>query len=240
MGAHYTYLNAITHDTEIQKAITGLIVGSALLVFGVLASTKIRSGASRAAHIVPKKFSLVSFADFLISSFISYHDSIAGKENRKYMSLSATAFFFIFFSNLLGLIPGFPAATSLVWINVGIALVVFISFNLYGIFSQGFIHYMKHFAGPVWWLAWFMFPLEIISTCLRILTLNLRLYWNISADHIVLGVFTDLTKFIVPVVFYGLGTFVCFMQAFVFATLTIVYISLATQHGHGEESHAHH
>ena len=80
-----------------------------------------------------------------------------------------------------------------------------------------------------------MFVIEILSVSMRVLTLNLRLYWNMTADHTVLSIFTDLTKFIVPVVFYGLGTFVCFMQAFVFSTLTMVYILLATQHE--EEEH---
>jgi F-type H+-transporting ATPase subunit a len=57
-----------------------------------------------------------------------------------------------------------------------------------------------------------------------------------TADHIVLGIFTDLTKFVVPVVFYALGSFVCFMQAFVFTVLTMVYIFLAVDHG-DEDSH---
>jgi F-type H+-transporting ATPase subunit a len=89
----------------------------------------------------------------------------------------------------------------------------------------------------VWWLAFLIFPLEILGTFLRILTLNLRLYWNISADHIVLGLFTDLVPVVVPVIFLALGTFVCFMQAFVPTILTMIYILLATQHEEGEEHH---
>jgi F-type H+-transporting ATPase subunit a len=133
--------------------------------------------------------------------------------------------------NLIGLIPGMVSPTTTVSVNVAIALIVFLSFNYYGIREQGLVNYLKHFAGPVWWLAPLLFPLEILSAVLRVLTLNLRLYWNITADHIVLGVFTELTKYVVPVIFYGLGTFVCFMQAFVFTTLTMVYIFLAVDHG---------
>jgi F-type H+-transporting ATPase subunit a len=77
--------------------------------------------------------------------------------------------------------------------------------------------------------------LEVMGTFLRILTLNLRLYWNVSADHVVLGVFTDLVPVLAPIVFYVLGTFVCFMQAFVPTILTMIYIMLATQHEEGEE-----
>ena len=94
---------------------------------------------------------------------------------------------------------------------------------------------MKHFAGPVWWLAWFILPLELFGTVLRILTLNLRLYWNITADHVVLGIMSELVPFVVPVIFYALGTFVCFMQAFVPTVLTMIYIMLATQHEEGEQ-----
>lgn len=235
MAAHYTYLNTVTHDQNLQKVIGAFFVAALLLVLGSLAAGCVRSKEGREKHIVPGKFSLTSLFDFILSAFISYHDSIAGKANRKYASLSATVFLFIFTSNMLGLVPGFPAITTTVWVNVAMALVVFASFNIYGIREHGFVNYMKHFAGPVWWLAWFLFPLEIVSTCLRVLTLNLRLYWNISADHMVLAAFTDLFSYVVPVIFYVLGTFVSFMQAFVFTTLTIVYIFLAVQHG--EEEH---
>lgn len=233
--AHFTYLDAVTHDGDVQKVITAIGVGTLLLVTGFLASAPIRNAAGRAKHIVPTRASITALFDFIFSAFIKYHDSIAGPTNRRYASISLTAFLFIFFSNLVGLVPGVPALTTTVWVNVGMALVVFFAFNYYGIRAHGLVNYIKHFAGPAWYLAWFIFPLEILSTCLRVLTLNLRLYWNITADHIVLGVFTDLTSYVVPVLFYALGTFICFMQAFVFTTLTIVYIFLAVQHS--EEEH---
>ena len=116
------------------------------------------------------------------------------------------------------------------------ALVVFLLFNWAGVREQGVLSYLKHFCGPVIFVAPLVFPLEILSTCLRILTLNMRLYWNISADHLVLATFTDLTKYVVPVAFYAMGAFVCFMQAFVFGTLTMIYILFAVQH---EEEEGH-
>jgi F-type H+-transporting ATPase subunit a len=85
-------------------------------------------------------------------------------------------------------------------------------------------------------MAPFMFVLEIFSISLRILTLNLRLYWNIKADHVVVSTFTDLLGHGLPAGFYVMGTFVSFMQAFVFTTLTMVYILLASQHDE-EEAH---
>ena len=78
-----------------------------------------------------------------------------------------------------------------------------------------------------------IFLVEIFGLLLRPVTLNLRLYWNVTADHLVLGIFTDqLVKGFGLLGFplYALGTFVAFMQAFIFTTLTIVYILFATQH----------
>ena len=173
--------------------------------------------------------------DFFMEAFVSYHDSVLGKHNRKHVPFTGSIFFFLLFANLLGLVPGMAAATTTVWVNVAIALTVFCYFNYWGIKEHGFWNYIKHFGGgtPLW-IAWFIFVVEIVSTCMRVLTLNLRLYWNISADHLVLGAFTEMTKLVIPCAFYALGTFVSFMQAFVFATLTMIYILLATQH---EEAH---
>ena len=86
---------------------------------------------------------------------------------------------------------------------MALALTVFLLFNIYGIKENGLGGYSKHLGGPFWtkymWpLAIFFFALETLSITLRILTLNLRLYWNIKADHMVLEVFTDMTKLIVP------------------------------------------
>jgi F-type H+-transporting ATPase subunit a len=173
--------------------------------------------------------SLFGVFDLFIEAFVKYHDNILGKSNRKYISFSASIFLFVFLSNLLGLFPGMAAITTTVWVNVAIALVVFIYFNAKGIEVNGWIGHLKHFCGPLWWLAWFMFPIELLGAVLRILTLNLRLYWNINADHLVLGIFTDQFK-IMGSFFYGLGLFVSFMQAFIFTTLTMVYILLSVQH----------
>ena len=251
MAVHYTYLNPIISDPNWQKVVIAVGLGALLVALGRIATAPIRSGRDSAALIIPKPgFSLFNLFDVLVGAFIGYFDSIMGKENRRYAPLCGTMFFFIFFSNLLGLIPGMPSATTTVWVNVAMALVVFVSFNWYGIREQGIGSYLKHFCGPILVLAPILFPIEILSTCLRILTLNLRLYWNISADHIVLGVFTDLAQqlpmpvyilggFLIPVCFYLLGAFVAFMQAFVFTTLSMIYIQMAVAHEHEHEG-AHH
>ncbi len=239
MEGHFTWFKDIparihsntAHFADTEKLFLAVLVSLVLLLAAKKATRLLRTEDDIEMSIVPGGGGfLYRFFDILVENFTKYHDSILGKENRHYIPFTGSVFVFLLFSNLLGLIPGFAAITTSVWVNVGIALVVFFCFNWYGIRAHGAMGYFKHFMGPVWWLAPFIFCLEIASTLMRILTLNLRLYWNITADHIVLDTSIQLTKVIVPIIFYGLGTFVCFMQAFVFATLTMVYILLATQH----------
>jgi F-type H+-transporting ATPase subunit a len=100
-------------------------------------------------------------------------------------------------------------------------------------------NYFKHFAGPLWYLSVLIFPIEIISTCIRPISLSLRLYGNMFGDHMVLSIFSGLAPAIIPIVFLTLGLLVCFIQAYVFTILSMVYISLATAH-HDHAEHAHH
>lgn len=237
----YTYLGHISGNPDVQKFIVGLAVGGVLLGLGLRAASSLKDSAALRGAVIPsKRANLSGVFDLFIEAFVKYFDSVLGKERREFLPFCASVFFFILAANLLGLVPGMPAATTTVWLNVGMALVVFIAFNWIGIREQGLIGYLKHFCGglhywPMVLIGIVVFALEILSTCLRILTLNMRLYWNISADHIVLGTFTSLTKYGVPVLFYAMGTFVCFMQAFVFGTLTMIYIFFVVQHE--EEGH---
>ena len=255
-SAHYTYLDHVlpqmengvhlSHMTSVQQVTTALIVATGMIALGTVLTGRLKTVEGTESAIVPnKKINLFGWCDFLMEAFIGYHDSLLGKSGRKHAPFTASIFFFIFGLNLLGLIPGMPAATATVWLNVAMALVVFIYFNFFGVKVQGAGNYLKHFMGPLYKGGWlllglFMFALEMLSISMRVLTLNLRLYWNITADHIVLSEFTHLLSFDLPFptfiasVFYVLGTFVSFMQAFVFTTLTMVYILLATQH---EEDH---
>ena len=92
--------------------------------------------------------------------------------------------------------------------------------------------YLKHFLGPVLWLAPLLLVIEIATHVFRPISLALRLRGNIMGDHVVLGVFSNLVPYLLPVIFYGLGVFVAFVQAFVFCLMTMVYISLSTAHDH--------
>jgi F-type H+-transporting ATPase subunit a len=150
--------------------------------------------------------------------------------------LFGTFFIFILLGNLLGLVPGFTPPTADFNITFGLGVASFLAYNAIGIQAQGLVEYLKHFAGPIWWLAVLMVPLELIDNLVRPVSLALRLFGNMTGDHLVLEIFTDLTKVAVPVLFYMLGAFVSLIQAFVFTLLTVIYVSLAMGH-HGAEHH---
>lgn len=90
--------------------------------------------------------------------------------------------------------------------------------------------------GPVLWLAPLIFVIEIISHVIRPLTLALRLRFNMEGDHMVLAAFTDLTYVVIPVIFLFLGTFIAFIQAYVFTILSLVYVKLAIE-SHDHDGH---
>jgi F-type H+-transporting ATPase subunit a len=131
----------------------------------------------------------------------------------------------------MALLPGMPVATSNLNITLGCALVVFILFNLFGLQQNGWA-YIKHLAGPAWYLAILVFPIELISLCVRPVTLAVRLMLNMSVDHLILGIFAGLVALVVPIPFMVLGCLVVLIQTLVFTLLTTIYISLATEHEH--------
>jgi len=145
--------------------------------------------------------------------------------------LLATLFTFILFANLIGLLPGFTPPTGNLGTTFGLGVVSFVVYNYLGFREHG-VSYLEHFIGPVIWLAPLMVIVEVLSHVFRPVSLAIRLFGNMFADHLVLGIYTDLTKLVIPVAFYVLGAFVCVLQAFVFTILSTVYIALAVAHDH--------
>jgi len=181
------------------------------------------------ANISFNNFFQVIGLDFLFDIF----ENIFGSRERakKYFPLLAGSFFFILFLNLLGVIPGFLPPTGTLNTTLAFGILIFVLYNYYGFKEHG-ISYLKQFAGPVLFLAPLMIIIEIISHLVRPLSLSLRLFMNITGDHMVLGVFTNLTHLIIPAIFVGLGIFVSFLQAFIFTVLSAIYIALAEAHTH--------
>jgi F-type H+-transporting ATPase subunit a len=183
--------------------------------------------------LVPdSKLTFRNFFELVAESLYNMTESVLGRHDaEKYFPVIGSLFVFIFVSNLAGLIPGFLPPTDNLNVTLALGIVVFFYFMALGFKEHG-IAYLKHFVGPVWWLFFLMIPIEIISTLIRPVSLAFRLRGNISGDHMVLALFSNMTPVLVPVIFYGLGLFVSFVQAFVFCLLTMVYVQLATAHDH--------
>jgi len=154
-----------------------------------------------------------------------------GQDGVQYMGYFGTIFLFILTANLIGIVPCFESPTQNPSVTAGCALATFVYYNLMGIQAHCF-KYPLHFAGPVWWLAPLMLPIEIISHLARCLSLTVRLYANMFAGDQVTTVFLRLTFFLVPVVFMGLHIFVGLIQAYIFMLLTMVYVGGAVAHEH--------
>ena len=132
---------------------------------------------------------------------------------------------FIFLCNIFGLFFFLQPPTSNINTTFALSITAFLYYNWQGIRAQGLLHYIKHFAGPVWWLAPLMFPIELIGNFARILSLGMRLFGNILGEHTATGIFMGLVPLIVPWPMMGLGIFGALLQTFVFIMLTMVYIS---------------
>jgi len=223
----------------------------------ILFALKARGALAKAQDSIVPAAELGSrnIAELLVQLVVSQSDQIIGKQGRKYVPFFATFFFLILFSNLMGLLPGFGSPTANLNTTVGLALCSFIGYNVIGVREQG-ANYFKHFIGPMTSLPGsslisklaflplllisviFFFILEAFSHGFRPVSLSLRLFGNMMGDHEVIGAFIGLTKLVVPVAFYAMGTLVSVIQAFVFTLLSMIYVALAISHGHDEE-HGH-
>ena len=140
--------------------------------------------------------------------------------------------FFILISNLLGLVPGFESPTGASpTVPLGCAICAFVYYQTQG-FKHAGIAYLKHFAGPMWWLAPLMIPIEIISHLARMLSLTIRLYANMFAGDMVTLVFFSLVPIGVPILFLTLHIGVSFLQTYIFVLLTTVYLAGAVAEEH--------
>jgi F-type H+-transporting ATPase subunit a len=152
-------------------------------------------------------------------------EEIIGHHSERFTPFLASLFLFILLMNLIGLIPGFESPTVSPAVPLGCALVAFFYYNLHGIRKQGPVKFVAHFAGPVWWMAWIIFPIEVISTLARVMSLTIRLYANIFAGDMVTLAFFTLIPIGIPVIFLGLHVFVSLLQAYIFILLTTIYLS---------------
>jgi F-type H+-transporting ATPase subunit a len=185
-------------------------------------------------------------------------DENVAQNPRKHVAIVGTVSIFILFSNLLSVFPFFAAPTAIVVVPLGAAIITFIYFNWQGIRHHGVAKYLLTFAGSPkqfgdWLLAILLFPVELLSTGARVLSLTVRLWANIFASDLLYAVFLSLlvkltllcyAKFaplgavlsvlpvVVPLAFIGLHIFVAVVQAYVFTVLPAIYIGIATADEH--------
>lgn len=159
-------------------------------------------------------------------------DVIGHHQGGAYVPFIAALAFFIFTCNIFGLFFFLQPATADLNTTFALALTAFIFYNAVGIRHNGILGHLKHFIGPVWWLAPLMLPVEIISHLARILSLSVRLFGNMFGEHSVTGVFAALVPFVVPWPLMGLGILGSTIQTFIFVMLTSVYIAGVTAEEH--------
>lgn len=159
-----------------------------------------------------------------------------GHMGRYFFPLIATIFIYILVCNFLGLIPGFEAPTANLNTTASMAIPVFLATHYFGIKIHKF-GYLKHFFGPIRSfitlpLMILIFFIEIIGHIARPLTLSVRLFGNMMAKHILLGILAMLTPWFVPILILVLGILVGIVQALVFALLTALYLAGAVEEAH--------
>jgi F-type H+-transporting ATPase subunit a len=213
---------------QVSMAVFVLLI---LCLFSYLAFKKVADGPGEEALVPSDHLTLRNILELFTEMVLKFLDDILGHRGREFLPLIGTLGFFILFSNLLGLVPGFLPPTDNLNTTVACALVVFFATHYYGVKAHG-IKYLRHFLGPVVWLSPLMLPIEIISHLARILSLSMRLFGNIMADHMLLAL-TLAAPLILPLFLSPLsmvlGVFVSLIQTFIFILLSMIYISLAIE-----------
>lgn len=209
---------------------TLMIVSLVLILMGLRAKATLGQGET--AVIPTNKLSIRGIFEVLTEFIGKLADQVIGHHHGHHFApYFASIFTFVLFNNLVGLIPGMTPATDNFNTTFALGIFSFLAYNIIGI-KEGGLGYLKHFLGPVIWLAPLMLAIEIISHLIRPLTLGLRLANVMTGDHAVLTVFLGLFPVGPAIPFYLMGMLVSVIQAFVFTLLSMVYIALATAHDH--------
>jgi len=220
MNEIFTFIGLINHNHDFLIGAHIVLVGIIVLVLAKLAT--------KSMQLVPS--GTQNLMEAYLEGVVSMGKDVIGVElARKYLPLVATIGLLVFFSNAIGIVPGFESPTSNASMTIVLALIVFIYYNYEGIRVNGFVKYFGHFMGPLKILAPLMFPIEIVSHFSRIISLSFRLMGNIKGDDMFLGVILMLAPWLVPMVPFALLTFMAMLQAFIFMILTYVYLASAVQ-----------
>jgi F-type H+-transporting ATPase subunit a len=222
-------LNAVgVHPANPAAPIDNTFALELLVVLGFIAFFAV----VRLSLSVEKPGTPQQFAEMIHEFIGGQAEMVIGHGYRRFQAFVTCIFLFVLTCNLLGLIPGINAPTQSVVVPFGLAVATWVYYNFHGVREQGIIGYLKHFAGPVWWIAWLLFPIEVISHVARMMSLTIRLWANMFAGDLVTLVFFSLIPFGVPVLFLALHLGVSLVQAFVFMLLSMIYLGQAVAHDH--------
>ena len=181
-------------------------------------------------EIVPdSKLTFRNLVEMIVESLSNIITDSMGPRGKEFVLIVGTLALFILFNNLSGLVPGFLPSTDNVNTTFACSLTVFVMTHYYGFKEHG-VRYLKQFVGPMWALAPLMVPIELIGHIARPLSLGLRLFGNITGDHLVTAIFFSLVPLLVPLPVMFLGLFVAFVQTFVFMLLSMSYFAGAISH----------
>lgn len=232
--AHFNWLQLVPGVSPDNVHVATCTAVGGILVLTAFAG-RAALGKGDAAVAPASRFSLKGVLELILEFVVGLADMVIGEDGRKFVPMFAAIFMFVWVQNLVGLLPGMTPATDNINTTLALGLFTFAMYNYYGFKEHG-PGYLKQFLGPLLLLAPLMVVIELIGHLVRPLTLGLRLYGNIMADHTVLSVFLHMFEgmwFIpVPAIFYGMGIFVASMQAFVFTMLSMIYVSMAISHDH--------
>lgn len=200
-----------------------LLIGAGLIVFFLIV---------RMTLSVEKPNPAQQVAEMIHEVVGGLNEQIIGHGHERFQSFVTCVGLFIVLNNCMGLLPGVVTPTSRPEVPLGIAVLTFLYYNFHGVRVQGAWGYLKHFAGPLWWLAWLMFPIEVISHLARMMSLTIRLYANMLASDLLTLISFSIIPLAVPTAALGLHFGVSLIQAFVFMVLAMIYLAMAVAEEH--------
>ena len=252
---HAVHVQPANYDQPIPEYVVMSLI---VLVVGTVLALILRAQLS-----VEKPGAMQQIAEGLLTNSMGFGikdllEENAGHAADKYISFTGSVAVFILLANLLSVFPAFSSPTGFVVVPLACASLTFIYFNLAGIRHHGPGHYLLTFAGSPkaagdWALAILLFPVELVSTAARLLSLTVRLWANILASDLIyviflglliapaqwawnkspaLGVVFGIFPIFIPIAFIGLHIFVSIVQAYIFTVLPSVYIGTAIAEEH--------
>jgi F-type H+-transporting ATPase subunit a len=227
-AAHYLQRQGMTDSMPTHFTIIHMVIAVLVALLLIIGSV-MYIGRLKRSRLVPERgFGLRNFFEMIIDATLSIGEGVMGRKNaERFLPLIGTFVFFILLNNLLGLVPGMLPATDTLKTNLALSGLVLLVTHAIGFKTHG-AGWLKHFVGPIWWLAPLLIIIESLThLVIRPGSLALRLMGNMFADHKLLGTIIVLVPVLVPLPFYVLGVLVSVVQTLVFALLAMIYIGEA-------------